>query len=390
MYLFPILKACPNLKELIIKPGKECRYQGVYCGNHAFQIQDRTPVIDLVALHCPNLKNFHLSIDGNSLNDREVTSILDRFPSLGEYSFSDRDARPALLGGLRTIVNRVTTLNLLTIQPRQQSVSGRLISLREILCTFEHLVHLRAPNMVYYHEDMDVNDIRGQMHIRWNHSRGRVRHAMSDNPTDRYIWACRGLQTLHMSIGCRQSDSNSPYEALIMFGLLSRMCPRLQELHLKRRLLDLSFQGGLCLLTRLQELERIKITTAYNQELDERALFWIRPRPSTKDQLNYPLLQFKTRMELRNWYQNVPGPSVGAGAGSRMIADAAKLGMNLSKVGYAEDLLEWMGDRYGGRLPTWPKLESFRIECMERSYVEDRAVRKMEAFITEARPDVDD
>ncbi|KAF9090265.1 hypothetical protein BGX29_011564, partial [Mortierella sp. GBA35] len=274
MYLFPILKACPNLKELVIKPGKETRLQGdslssimspsqednlingdtlpttrlrtcvfynmmitlpalgvflgacpglselilirSYCfarsGNHAFEVRHRTLFIDLVASHCLNLRNFHFSSDSYNLDSREVTRILEHFPDLEEYSFSDLDAGATLLTGLRTIVNRVTTLNLVTIHPHGQGISP-LISLREILCSFEHLVHLRAPSLQYHHSDFDINGINTQgCSSNWNRP---DLHVIKGVPLNHYIWVCHGLQTLHMAIEHHSSGSGTPVDALI-------------------------------------------------------------------------------------------------------------------------------------------------------------------------------
>ncbi|KAG0201696.1 hypothetical protein BGX33_010163 [Mortierella sp. NVP41] len=435
LHLFSVLKSCPNLEELIIKPpyksdlhdgwspvmttsqeddlvhgdplpttrlrtcilytmvitlpalraflgaspelSKLILIRSFYFargGNHAVQVQDRLPVIDLVASHCPNLKAFHLSPFNRTLSDQEVTSILERFPSMEEYSFSEWDNGPALLTGLRTIVNRVTTLNLVAFGPSHQPLGQ--ISLREILCTFEHLVHLRAPNMKYPLEEFNVND-RSAPLITTNVSRKR------------YIWACRGLRTLHMAIECRNSDSVSPYEALIIFGFLSRMCPRLQELHLKRSYLDLSFPGGFCLLTRLQELERLKITTVYDHHLDKHALDWIRPQPSIMDRLKYNQLLSKTEKELQVYHRSLPRTDTAAATAARAkrIKETAELGVDIGLVGYVEDLLEWMDDRYEGRPPMWPKLESFWIESLE--WMKNKPLKKLEAFVRKARPNVD-
>ncbi|KAF8940873.1 hypothetical protein BGZ47_007576 [Haplosporangium gracile] len=262
--------------------------------NHRFiQLGDQQPIIDLIGTHYPIPKKLYFSAHDKALTDWEVTLILEHFPNFEEYSFSNRDAGQVLLAGLRTVVaNRVTTLNLLTIQVHQ---STRLSTLRDILCTFTHLIHLRAPSMEYYHEDMDVNDVCGQIHARWNPSRFRHQAAMTEGPNDQYIWACRGLRTLHMTVGGHSGDTNSSYNALIMFGFLNRQCPQLQGLHLRRTMVDLSFKGGLCLLTRLQELERVKITTGSGYELDEQALFWLRTTPWTIVYINYPLFCQKLR-----------------------------------------------------------------------------------------------
>ncbi|KAG0307861.1 hypothetical protein BGZ97_000254 [Linnemannia gamsii] len=191
-----------------------------------------------------------------------------------------------------------------------------------------------------------------------------------------------------MSVGGRLSDSMSPYNALIMFGFLSRQCPRLQELYLRRGLLDLSFKGGLCLLTRLQELERIQITTRSDYELDDQALFWLRKNPSKMEHVNYPLLKLKTRRDLQNWTHRLPGLEESVSSRwARVIKDGQSVGVDLRNVGLREDLLEWMTERYGPcKMPTWPKLEFFSIETNERGNTSETGLRKLEAFVAKVRP----
>ncbi|KAG0377006.1 hypothetical protein BGX24_006853 [Mortierella sp. AD032] len=376
------LESCPQLSELVLIK----LYRFTRGGRIYIQVSDRGPIIDAIGTYCPTLKRLHLSVSDDKLSDRDVTSILERFPTFEEYNFSDRDVGPAFVKGLRTVTNRVTTLNLL---PSQRGYSSQQVTLRDILCTFMHLVHLRAPNMNYFHEDMDVNDIRGRTYARWSHSRTETGHAMTDNLIGQYIWACRGLRTLHMTVSCRTSDSSSTFHALIMFGFLSRMCPRLQELHLMRRMLDFSFKGGLCLLTRLQELERVKIMAAYGGPLDESNLFWLRSTPSTMEHVNHPLSRLKIKRDLRNWYQHLPEISAASNVGRKLMIDrGSRLGMDLSKIGLPEDMLEWMSERYGPRkLATWPNLQLLAIEFSELRLHYD--TRKAEAFVAKVRPDAE-
>ncbi|KAF9908669.1 hypothetical protein EC991_009597 [Linnemannia zychae] len=381
------LESCPQLIELALVDFRLFTRGG----NMNIHIRNRGPIINLVGTHCPTLKRLHLSACNDSFLNADLTSILEQFPALEEYTFSDRDAGLTLVNGLRTFVNRVTTLNLLSTHLGYLS---RTDILRTILCTFEHLVHLRAPNLFYFHEDMDVNSIRGRVHSRWNNSRSQLDHAMTDHPTEKYVWVCRGLRTLHMSVSGRRSDSSCFSKSLIMFGFLSRMCPQLQELHLKRRMMDLTFKGGLCLLSRLQELERINLSTAFSSPLDHHDFSWMRLTPSTMDRISYPVSQYKSKRDIRHLYSRLPDIQPASIAGrNKMINDGNKLQMDLTKVGLPEDLAEWTNERYGpGKLPTWPKLQQFTIGTTEQSYnlVNQMYAFKMaEAFIKKIRPETD-
>ncbi|KAG0045711.1 hypothetical protein BGZ83_009039 [Gryganskiella cystojenkinii] len=96
-------------------------------------------------------------------------------------------------------------------------------------------------------------------------------------------WACRWLQTLTLSIGGQSSLYSSEKKQLSIkpavgptddsvsatatsrqvFGYLSRVCPRLSELTLKVDCKLFSLESGLCILTRLECLERLDIRTDF-------------------------------------------------------------------------------------------------------------------------------
>lgn len=92
-----------------------------------------------------------------------------------------------------------------------------------------------------------------------------------------------------------------------------------------------------------------------------------------------------------------------------MVEQGREMGMDLSKLGYPEDLLDWMDERY--RDPTTdvdtiapnttisgcrkepplplPKLQSFLVEMPHYSDMEYEQLRDYEKFVAKVRPDVD-
>ncbi|KAF9130046.1 hypothetical protein BGW39_003534 [Mortierella sp. 14UC] len=74
----------------------------------------------------------------------------------------------------------------------------------------------------------------------------------------RRVWACRNLRTLHIAISAPRKASSSHVSSLIMFGYLSLVCPRLEELIVKRENMVQDDESGLCLLGRLKYLERLQ------------------------------------------------------------------------------------------------------------------------------------
>ncbi|KAK5829440.1 hypothetical protein F5H01DRAFT_393477 [Linnemannia elongata] len=385
--LIAVLIASPRLSRLILFG---CSYL-VRQGGQAVSADDHgNSIIRLIGAHCPDLKSFHLSMglfDNYGLSSREIFLLLQTFPHMEQCNLTDRVI--GLWGLVQAIiVNRITTLNLLPTHPN--SLQTRDFPLREILSTFEHLLHLRAPTVVYHLEDMDLFDMRNQV---LKNCRGRpesaipsqqCRHCISEKePAARqYIWACRGLKTLHIAIDHRYYDSNSTESSLVLFGVLTRVCPRLQELYLKQRTMHLSLQGGLCLLTRLQDLERVRFATDGNIDFFKQDLFWMRPTaPTSWKCLVYPILHRRARKYLQRLYKGIsPSLSEDGAIGSVRAEISQETGVDLKNLGHANDLFNWMEDYYSS---FWIETPSQDIDASLPK------AAKMEEWMRKMRPKVD-
>ncbi|KAG0024090.1 hypothetical protein BGZ80_006099 [Entomortierella chlamydospora] len=76
------------------------------------------------------------------------------------------------------------------------------------------------------------------------------------------IWACRNLRTLHLRFDKRaQNDDKTDENSRKLFGYISRVCPRLEDLLIHRTELTLRAMSGFCLLSNLARLKRLKIIT---------------------------------------------------------------------------------------------------------------------------------
>ncbi|KAG0292108.1 hypothetical protein BGZ96_004523 [Linnemannia gamsii] len=389
-----------------------------------------TSIIHLVSAHCPDIKTFHLSMarrSGGSLTSQEVVALLESFPQLEECHLTDEMFCPNLLMSLDTaeLTNRITTLNLLPVTGASSPATN--IPLREILCSFEHLVHLRAPTAVYYAEDMDIHGVLTQLNANRPGRNYDNSHAWHSNIPTRdpvealgYVWVCRGLKTLHMTIGHRSPRNRQSAEtSLMIFGFLSRMAPRLQELSLKSHVINMTFEGGLALLTRLRDLERLRLVFDRCPWWMTSTMSWMDPtRPSKWERLVYPLQRSGLRKKLWEPYNSISRSQEGTNK-SALVKRGRDLGMDLSWIGYPDDLLEWIDDRHRGPSTTttttttstsnssssssssmalphqskdeqvissWPKLESFLIEVSEER--SKSFFRKAEAFMEKVRPDI--
>ncbi|KAK3819450.1 MAG: hypothetical protein JOS17DRAFT_756478 [Linnemannia elongata] len=167
-----------------------------------------------------------------------------------------------LIESLLSFPNRVTTLEIL----------GPCDALHDFLCDSPQLLHVKAPWATVQPHYMDL-------HLCWDHGDGRMINfgcsTLSNAPK---IWACRGLQTLH--IGARFYDRYVPgYNdySLYLFGYIARVCPMLQDLALfgpeskptsrgslsTSDTLRLDLAGGLCLLSHLTYLQYLRIGELY-------------------------------------------------------------------------------------------------------------------------------
>ncbi|KAG0333725.1 hypothetical protein BG000_008926, partial [Podila horticola] len=196
--------------------------------------------------------------------------------------------------------------------------------LHSYLCHAPHLLTLRAEHILFYLEHMDVRPQSNRDNVdvdtsprsrvysvdyidrddgdstglsgagptttseyhstlaswtrtRLQHSTLAVSGASSSHPTStlKPVWACRNLQTLHLSFQARMGDSDNAEQNRIMFGYIGRVCPRLRELVLYRSLMRLSLDGGLCLLTRLVDLERLMIGARLPSKMSDKDFSWL-------------------------------------------------------------------------------------------------------------------
>ncbi|KAG0020775.1 hypothetical protein BGZ80_003615 [Entomortierella chlamydospora] len=139
----------------------------------------------------------------------------------------------------------------------------------------------------------------------------------------RRIWACRNLKTLHLDFTCQtqhrhhhaprrsfastssvftftasSSNSssssrfninsssskseiihdNSPKLSRIVFGYIARVCPRLQDLLIRGYRLNMTLEGGFCLLTRLRALKKVAISQLDCEFSTKDILPWVMKR----------------------------------------------------------------------------------------------------------------
>ncbi|KAF9094587.1 hypothetical protein BGX23_001906 [Mortierella sp. AD031] len=216
-----------------------------------------------------SLTSVHFSVFGQSMEEVEVyEKILMVGVQSREWVLRSFDLTPVLTHCLAQLPNVVTILELVA-PGRPDSNHG--LDLHDYLCASPHLVHLKAPHSVCLVERMDI-------HSRWT---GTV--SVDTSPPG--IWACRNLRTLHIRVQDVGMDSVAERigRSRILFGYISRVLPRLQDLMLldhddRRARIRLDLQGGFCLLARLSQLEYLRIGQVDRKmEFKAADLRWIVP-----------------------------------------------------------------------------------------------------------------
>ncbi|CAO3564884.1 unnamed protein product [Mortierella alpina] len=413
-----VVKACPELKSLRInsarvQPTLSALMDTEYNPNYVhISGSERARFMASLVKSTPKLKDFHFSILMERLFEQDLVSMFELFGERTQWSFSDYDVGVVLLESILLKVkpctntdfvhSQLTTLELLPSSGGSE-IKGSFLHL--ILCFCPHLLHLRAPHVAYYHSDFDVNDLLTHA---GNYRLTRESKPMLDNldyignhlnrpatPRQRRIWVCRGLRTLHFAIAGISADTRSIPNALTMFGYLSRMCPNLEDLHIRRWLLSLSFMGGLCLLTRLKNLRRLKISTRSYHGLTPSSIEWIRRYPSTEEVIKQPIAAYLAKRSIGG--QAVEGPDADPigifqdkvceiHEEERVIPDKRQL--DLRMMSRSGDLMQWMKERSGGQEPSWPVLDSFLIEYeYENVHADNRS--KVVKFVKSVRPEID-
>ncbi|KAG0320796.1 hypothetical protein BGZ99_004302 [Dissophora globulifera] len=239
---------------------------------HGTSPYDLDAFVTHIARSCPRLHTFHLSMQTRKLTTETLTAILERLPNVRHWGFVTRDVSPLhvlpLLHDRTVLAHRLTTLELRGggFQDPERSTSALSKTLHEFLCTTPTLLHLIAPTVTYYTEYLDLNRILVG---------SKDSHPNTPHADDRF-WACRSLKTLHIEVRAR-FESDTLQNSRVIFGYLSKVCPKLEDLQLRRPYLSFWLAGGLCLLSRLHNLERIKLCCrSYTGFYESNFLEWIR------------------------------------------------------------------------------------------------------------------
>ncbi|KAF9115448.1 hypothetical protein BGX27_007823 [Mortierella sp. AM989] len=294
--LHALLRALPNLLALEICPLIPMRNaEGIQ------EIFDRQYFYRTLVQSCPRLDSLQFSLYNETLNTIESVVMQQCFPKLKELSMVGRDLNDRGMGYqidvLEHYVNYLTRLEISCNSVVQRNKF--LDQLHNFLCNSRHLKHLVAPGVQYWTEYLDLVEIQGGRdrygYINDNGDNGcspdvgggrdeqvyfQPRNTTVRQSPDWRVasggWACRSLETLHLGFRERFGSSTHSEYSRIVFGYISGYCPQMKDLFITKHTLNLYVEGGLCLLTRLKDLEKLKIASnAKNFLLDAADVNWI-------------------------------------------------------------------------------------------------------------------
>ncbi|KAF9115447.1 hypothetical protein BGX27_007822 [Mortierella sp. AM989] len=262
-----LCEALPRLTEL------EVRFLHLTPIDGSDGVFSRKSFYQSLARSCPRIESLHFSLYHREMNVEESVALQHSFPALKELSMAGKDLDDIGLGHqiklLEYYTNYLTKLEILCYSARH---GNRFLErFHQFLCSARHLRHLIAPKLQYWTEYMDLEEINNSNHDTDDsgnsRGNGQVYYRPRDDAHRQYMewkiparrWACRDLETLHLGFTARFGSSTDAEHSRIMFGYISRYCPQLRDLQINKQMLNLHIDGGLCLLTRLKHLEKLKI-----------------------------------------------------------------------------------------------------------------------------------
>ncbi|KAF9138716.1 hypothetical protein BGX30_008842, partial [Mortierella sp. GBA39] len=283
-----------------------------------------TGLLDYLPTLPYRLESTHFSYNNKSSGSSEMEAMLAMQAMSSEWSLWGLNVQPSLLQSLESTTNVVTKLELHCSHHgtrwHQLDLQSVPTLIHKYLCNSPHLVHLRVIRSAFLIKDMDLFGRRtfGNLCVL---SSNACDSDLVPDPAETSrkleVWQCRNLKTLQFEINAHLDviPMTDPVQSRILFGYISRVCPNLEDLFItcpsvcvdaSRRSyipsLSLKLYGGVCLLSRLRSLKRLRIEDYYlcqgpNCEVYE--MNWI--VPSGRDSWSHK----KRQEEMSEWSSKV-------------------------------------------------------------------------------------
>ncbi|KAK3808957.1 MAG: hypothetical protein JOS17DRAFT_796805 [Linnemannia elongata] len=242
---------------------------------------DKQRLIITIGESCPNLRHFHCSANQGH---RAMVSSMSLFTNLRSLGLPAQTICPELVTIIQGYASMLTSLTIEGVSDNNAELSE---SLHRYLCSTaaRSLKQLDAP---YVNLDDRLLNLKITIPPTPITPFTAINTPLLITTfiTPDKIWACRGLISLNISFGTQDNAARNLAESSrIIFGYLSQVCPRLQHLKICRDAIDCSLDGGLCLLSELDDLRTLEIKTTTLTTLNLWDFGWMDNEPTVLQRL---------------------------------------------------------------------------------------------------------
>ncbi|KAK3819361.1 MAG: hypothetical protein JOS17DRAFT_756278 [Linnemannia elongata] len=268
-----LLTMTPDLKELKLIDMVSSRLQPFIW----------TGLLDYLPALPYRLESTHFSYNNRASDSAEMEAMLALQSRSSEWSLWGLNVQPSLLQSLESTANVVTKLELCWGHrpPARLGLQSAPTLIHKYLCNSPHLIHLRVIRSAFLIKDMDLFGRRtfGNLCLLGkNTCDPNLVLEPADISGQLEVWQCRNLKTLQFEIKADVIPMTDPVQSRILFGYISRVCPNLEDLFITCPSADfadlysyfprlsLKLHGGICLLSRLRSLKRLRIEDNYLSE----------------------------------------------------------------------------------------------------------------------------
>ncbi|KAG0027229.1 hypothetical protein BGZ82_009101 [Podila clonocystis] len=257
-----LLLALPSLQEARLQ--LRVRYYGYGATYPRAEMEPR--FLEVLKDRCGELKAFTFSHSSLQCDRPEfIQQVIDHVaPNATEWGMNARCMNTTNFGRLlhrsSSARNIVTRLDLTLSNPSERFYAGAT-GLFAYLRASPHLLHLIAPDITLPADEIDP--FNGLLPFLYSKI---APYNLSPRSSPMPAWACRGLQTLKITLLEKHISADDIFEhSRTVLGFLSRTCPKLRELDVPIRLPSLCLESGFCLLSRMTSLEKLNITLNHPQ-----------------------------------------------------------------------------------------------------------------------------
>ncbi|KAK3819404.1 MAG: hypothetical protein JOS17DRAFT_756355 [Linnemannia elongata] len=258
--------------------------------------------------------------------------------------------------------------------------------LHQLLCECPNLRHLKTLKMPYMTDFMDVHR-RIPMYpalASTDQGQRQWQEDVHDTPPPTNvpgIWICHGLETLHLELHVHdQAIVKGKHHSRILYGYIATVCPHLIELwirfpHFCNTLYTRSWnckyepyvlEGGLCLLSKLQHLERIWIVHGIFVCENPSELNWLAQSGRTEEH------RARRREIVAGWVPRLREEAMletdrlekSAGTADEILgerADDEEVVTGLANLGLLRDVMDTVAEMDSGEYKILPEL--FKVAC---------------------------